>query len=403
MERTAGGTGATVAPGVRGKGEMRFTALDSWRGIAAISVMFFHLSFNGFFYFFPPVRHAGLSVSFFFVLSGFVMTHAYGHRLGTGTEARQFVIRRFGRLYPLHLATLAVLVLLELAKLFLISRGISAGQGAFEGSNDLTTLVANIFLLQAVIPFPDYSWNGPSWSISVEFYTYLLFCAVMLLCRRATVLAALLVAVASAVSLLMLEHIFGSLHETQGMGLLTCIMGFFVGHIAYHLHTRRARTPLRNATLCELGCIGVTMMIYWFDPFPMPVTILWFAIVILVFAHSAGAVSRVLERPLFTRLGELSYSIYMLHYVLIAILSGVMRAAQSVLHIPLYQEVGDELLLGFGPPGTMDVVALLFAVTVIIVSVLSYRFIEMPGQRWFNRFAKPRQAMPIGQPEPSAP
>jgi peptidoglycan/LPS O-acetylase OafA/YrhL len=81
---------------------VRFEVLDSWRGICALLVTLFHfpaagwLATNGF------IRGSYLFVDFFFVLSGFVIAHAYGERLGDGTSFRKFMVTRFGRLFPLH-------------------------------------------------------------------------------------------------------------------------------------------------------------------------------------------------------------------------------------------------------------------------------------------------------------
>ena len=67
---------ASADTGVRG-GEARFAALDSWRGIAALLVALLHFRFLGHFYSLDFVRNSWLFVDFFFVLSGFVITHAY--------------------------------------------------------------------------------------------------------------------------------------------------------------------------------------------------------------------------------------------------------------------------------------------------------------------------------------
>ena len=86
----------------------RFQALDSWRGVCALLVAATHFHIDSHVYTNAFLRHAGLFVDFFFVLSGFVITHAYGRKLASPDNVREFVIRRFGRLWPLH----AVMLLL---------------------------------------------------------------------------------------------------------------------------------------------------------------------------------------------------------------------------------------------------------------------------------------------------
>ena len=91
----------------------RFETLDSWRGICALLVALFHfpaagwLEKNGF------INGSFLFVDFFFVLSGFVIAHAYADRLKDGVSLKRFMVTRFGRLFPLHAFMLAAFVVFE--------------------------------------------------------------------------------------------------------------------------------------------------------------------------------------------------------------------------------------------------------------------------------------------------
>ena len=62
------------------------------------------------------IRHSYLFVDFFFVLSGFVIAHAYGDRLKSPLEVWQFIVRRFGRVWPLHIAVLAAFIAVAVFK-----------------------------------------------------------------------------------------------------------------------------------------------------------------------------------------------------------------------------------------------------------------------------------------------
>lgn len=93
----------------------RYIALDSLRGIAALTVVGHHLLYYGL-----PVEPAYLgggvlAVDFFFVLSGFVIAANYCERLGAGMPVRWFMALRIGRIWPLHLALLAAYFALEAA------------------------------------------------------------------------------------------------------------------------------------------------------------------------------------------------------------------------------------------------------------------------------------------------
>src|SRR6266446_3449491 len=85
----------------------RFEVLDSWRGICAMMVVLYHIPEFFFFSDLAVIRSGWLFVDFFFVLSGFVTTHAYGTELANLGGALQFIRKRFFRIYPLHFCTFA--------------------------------------------------------------------------------------------------------------------------------------------------------------------------------------------------------------------------------------------------------------------------------------------------------
>src|SRR5262249_28829215 len=88
----------------------RYIALDGWRGICAIGVALHHFPQIFLFSNAPLFRSGWLFVDFFFVLSGFVITHAYGGKLRSASSTLEFMTRRFFRLYPLHLFILILLL-----------------------------------------------------------------------------------------------------------------------------------------------------------------------------------------------------------------------------------------------------------------------------------------------------
>lgn len=116
-----------------------------------------------------------LFVDFFFVLSGFVIASAYQSKLSSGDGVIPFALRRFGRLYPLHIATLAALVTFALARTAL-APGPFNPRDMFDGwMFDFSALFTNVLLVHGLGFESHLTWNFPSWSISTEFYTYLVF------------------------------------------------------------------------------------------------------------------------------------------------------------------------------------------------------------------------------------
>src|SRR6218665_3646823 len=98
----------------------RYSSLDGLRGIAALAVALFHLPIAMSLYASPLIREAYVAVDFFFVLSGFVIAHAYTTRLNSADAVRDFVIRRVGRLWPLHISVIAAMVVVEVARLIFV-------------------------------------------------------------------------------------------------------------------------------------------------------------------------------------------------------------------------------------------------------------------------------------------
>jgi len=359
---------------------MRFEALDAWRGLAALMVALFHLSAAGWFYDIPAVRNGGVAVPLFFVLSGFVIHHAYGERLGDATAAWRFVVRRFGRLYPLHLFTLGLLVGLELVKLILTQGGVAAGQAPFTGVNSLENLAAQLVLLQAVIPFGYYGWNGPSWSISVEWAAYLVFAVVALTAGRSARAVTLGLALVSGMILIALEVFLPTVGKMEGGGLALAIFGFFSGGLVYRAWGLLKARGWKGGTGAEIVAWIVLASLFWFQQPSESIQIVGFAFVILIFAFEGGIASRWLRQEAFQFLGRISYSIYLVHFVLVSLLGGVVRTLQGVTGAALMQgEVMD-----FGPPGSMDVLAVVYLAVVVLCAWGTYVWIEVPGRTFFN-------------------
>jgi peptidoglycan/LPS O-acetylase OafA/YrhL len=154
------------------------STLTPLRGIAALLVVVFHITC-----YLVPLTAPGqtelismgwLWVDFFFILSGFILCHVYSDFFKNGvsrTEYRRFILARFARVYPLHLVTLGLAVLLIVVINFL-AQGVMA---TLKWSFDLKTIPASLVLLQSMGLYPAAPLNGPSWSLSTEWWVYLVF------------------------------------------------------------------------------------------------------------------------------------------------------------------------------------------------------------------------------------
>lgn len=365
---------------------MRFRVLDSLRGIAAILVALYHLSAAGYFFQIPLIRHGGIAVPLFFVLSGFVISHAYTTKLEKWGDFGSFMLRRVGRIYPLHIFTLLALIGIEVAKYVIVSKGAITGQDPFTGGNSIGSLVANLFLLQAIIPFGYYTWNGPSWSVSVEIYTNILFALVLIgaqgRSRRALNLAMLF----SALTLIYVIS-FTELTNTSGRGFAECMFGFMCGNLAYRWHESVKATWVPGPLL-EVLAAAVFFLMFWFDPVNEFFTLCVFGGMVFVFSFQCGPISKILSANALLFLGKVSYSIYLVHSVVLSVLYGVVRMLQAHYHQQLLYHVGISDVISLGPAYLMDALAVGYLAVVVGVAALCYKFVEEPGRDFFNRISR---------------
>jgi peptidoglycan/LPS O-acetylase OafA/YrhL len=376
----------------------RFEALDSWRGICALAVAIFHFSFvmktdilqNAI------LSNSYLFVDFFFVLSGFVVCHAYRGRLDSPRKVGGFVLRRFGRLWPLHAVLLFALMLMVMAINLYGRHPDNFTIDEASGNYSLVALVLNTALLTAMGLYGN-AWNSPAWSIGAELYTYLLFAAVVVFAGKRLLGAS--VALMLGASLVLLAFAPALMNSTADFGFVRCIGGFFAGVVTYHVHeaTRERKLPLPS--VAEVGVValaGLFMVLAGDGPDEVHALSLLapvvFGAAILVFARERGALSKVLQvRPL-RALGRWSYSIYMVHMPLLLLLSyavwlyGDLNAAS--LQVDTMVEGHVKQLYDLGDPVGTHLMMIGFIAVVVTAAAWTYRLVEEPWRDRFNRMAK---------------
>jgi peptidoglycan/LPS O-acetylase OafA/YrhL len=370
---------------------VRFGVLDSWRGICALLVALFHLpaagllSTNGF------VRGSYLFVDFFFVLSGFVIAHAYGERLKDGQSLKRFMVTRFGRLFPLHAFMLLAFVAFELVRLALPQ--LAGGEPAFTGAFSVQSLFANLFMMHGLGIEQGLTWNGPSWSISTELFAYLLFGVTVLFLNRFAMLAFAAAVFVAPFFLLAVSPDF--MDATWDFGFIRCIYGFSFGVLIQALFAWSGDTPGRNEastaawTFAE-GATVAAVVLFVASSHANAASLLApfvFGFAVFIFAHEAGLVSRLLSVRAFLGLGALSYSIYMTHMFVQMRIMNVAKFAGQHFGLPL---------LASGTNGQQSTMisenwalaaAVLMIAATLAASAITYRFVEMPGRDWFRNLA----------------
>ena len=145
---------------------VRLNALTGLRSFAAVNIVLFHFSNPLWFGPLAPVVNAGYaSVSFFILLSGYVLAYNYAPRARAGQlDTIRFYKARFTRLYPIYLLSL-----------ILAWRNIPGEYASHTHTIFWTAVVLSPLLLQGWIPEIATFLNTPAWTMSAESFYYVLF------------------------------------------------------------------------------------------------------------------------------------------------------------------------------------------------------------------------------------
>lgn len=379
-----------------------FVPLESLRGLAALVVVIYHAVWTN------PVtalhffQNGSLMVDFFFVLSGFVIFHSYGRKLRSLTDILRFLFLRIGRLYPLHLAFLLVFLAIEVAKFVAEKKfGLVADKPAFAVNNGYAFL-SNLLLIHALGLHHRVTFNIPSWSISTEFYAYVLFAAVRTSLRddRHMAIAAVVIIAASAATLYW-AGVIPLDDAVVDWGFLRCCGGFFLGTLTYNAYSvfraeRSAGAGVRPGSwLSPLALATTLVFLSTTDPegawtYALPPLAAFVILSSVLWPHPA--LQKMLSAGPLRWLGRVSYSLYMVHAAVAWIITQVLTV---VLKFPKI-EVAEGL--GVGTPPLVGACVLLgYVLIVFVLANFTYRWIEEPfrkrsrvlAERWFPEATAP--------------
>ena len=366
----------------------RIDALTGLRPFASLYIFFFHFG--------RPLlataprwlRSLGgggfVGVSFFYVLSGFVLALSYGPRITQGPfDQRRFVARRLARILPAYLT--ALLLLLPLAWRHDASLPASPLGG-----------VLQLLMLQAWWPPLALTWNLPAWSISIEVAFYLVLPALLRAIARLSAPRRVLLLAATWAAALAIAGGYSALAPDGAVGPDSNAL--FLGFVKFWPPARlpelafgvtlglsfdRARRPPRWLGAVALALAGALLAVADRLPFAVVHNALLlpcFGAIVWSAAGARGAVARVLaSRPLY-RLGRASYDIY-------------------ILQMPLmYLVLAAELPLG----GARFFVV--FGLLVYGVGLAFHLTVERRLQRWIEAHTADRSArsQPARRSEPAA-
>lgn len=342
--------------------------LTSLRFIAAAMVVLCHMA--GVFGFSAGHLLDSLTtgVSFFFVLSGFILAHVYPELKGRG-EVSGFLRARFARIWPGHVATF--LLAIWLLRLPLDGR----------------TALSNLLLVQAWNPLSTsasyFSYNSPSWSLSTELFFYLAFPYLILNWKRKWPIRVLLsggilVVIICYVNYLKLADGGPSyLYVNPASRIFEFMFGMLM-QLAWQRCRGRLNWNFALATALEVAVIACcSFSIYVVPDVANSLSFAWtgagfsawlyqsgnmfaFGAVIFVMAFGRGGVSRLLVRPWFVVLGEISFSIYLLHQIFLRF---------YLEYIVFFPKIPDGIAF------------ILFWMFLLVSSYVMWSWLEMPARR----------------------
>jgi len=361
-------------------------SLTSLRFFAAFAIVYAHGGSPAY-YFYPfpliDLRHA---VSFFFVLSGFILAYAY-EGIDWKKDWSRFALARVARLYPVHLTILAAYVLI----FHVYPTRSFTGDGYY--------LLADVLLIQAWIPIPGLwtSYNGTAWSISAEMAFYIAFPALLWAARRRPL--ALLIGAAlwvTCATLLANRFQIGLTGEPNAWDLVyawpVVRVAEFAAGIASYRMTARVTPMMPNskwgATSAELLAIALMLLVMYActrvtDPgvsILSPSAEVWVrtagsapatCVLLVVFFFQRGHVTQLLcWRPL-VWLGGASYALYLIH--------------QPILKFQ-FRYFAD------WTKANQQTAYLLYLVAAIGIASILFAFVEIPSRRWIRSLTPSRWA-----------
>lgn len=318
------------------------------------------------------------AVTFFFLLSGFVLTHSHrrDHDLTSGASLRRYYFGRVARIYPVYW-----LALLIAAPQF-IYEGMRAVNPFYAPDEFVSSLVLAPALLQTWYPPAAALWVWPAWSLSVEaaFYVILPFLVPRLSRRPVWQQLAISLALLVVVEVLRiwlskggapwfnppLNLSFEFLHYHFWLFAPVFVLGSaLAGVYAQHPPTRSAANLMFNGAgvlILGLFCCRSSLPLWAFSNVVLAPL---FAVLVLGATTAEGLLPRLLSKPSMVLLGNASYALYILHLPLFH--------WWQLLNLPLPPEV--------------------FCVIAVAVSVICYRYVETPVLRWSRRLINRREAV----------
>jgi peptidoglycan/LPS O-acetylase OafA/YrhL len=335
---------------------MRIEQLTFTRFLAAIFIVIHHFGTS----FFPVttnplsilVLEAPLFVSYFFVLSGFVMIVAYNNK--EQIDSLKFIQKRFARIYPVYLLAIIILATYSYTQ-----------NGSYRG------MLSSVLLMQAWIPGRATDFNAPAWSLSVEMLFYIVFPFLFNYFYKPKYIK--MIAAATITIWIVTQVLFMIVFRNQHDNFLSCfplmhLNEFLMGNLAGLLFVWKLQHRKANYDWLIILLVAALILALKYPPpyinYQDGMLAILYAPIIMALALNTGKLTSLFSLKPLVFLGEISYSIYILQ----------VPVCYWCLAVLAHFHMGFTLA-AFGA----------FLCILILISYLSYILIEIPLRERINK------------------
>lgn len=358
----------------------RLPALDVLRGLAASMIFLFHFFGlyrveKGDFWQLPNhyiANFFGMGVPLFFALSGLSLCLGYFDKRNAPGFSRDFIIRRYFRIAPLFYTAI-----LGWSAIF-ISRGV------IPSGEDIVLTASFLFNL---VPGKHESFVAAGWSVGVEMLFYLVF-PVIVLFITSTKRSFLAFCGSFIFAIYAFKGIHSKLPDNSyaGLNLATQCHFFAIGILVFFIQKNqriRSSEKLRRVSctllaglfIASIWILTTGRLNAWIN-FPIPEQVgrvIWALPIGLLLLLACWIDTPQKPTETLARLGECSFSLYLLHPL-------VLYFVNEFAVVNIFTDID--------PVTRFALFLSIAAITVVLLSYLSYRWIEQPGMRLGKWFAK---------------
>lgn len=379
------------------------TTLTPLRGIAALIVVIFHsnLMLMSFMPITKPhiITSGWLWVDFFFVLSGFIISYVYGENFResmTRASYWKYIKARFARVYPLHFVTMIWCLICSI----IVLRFANGVHPFFGDMFNPASVFPSLFLAQSLGLYISAPLNTPSWSLSTEWWMYMIFPLLMPYFHMLKRTGMILTLAVIAGLFLFVKYYLGpvglpfpggspSLNVVSDFGIFRCMAGFLLGMFLFRVYDKSiANNFFSQSWVFAIFFIGALVAMHLGTEDIIVIAL--FPFIILSAAYNTSSIKKILDLSPLQRLGDWSFSIYMVHVPIIYLFW-------------IYQTIGQPDRWTDFPPAPADpssyatglVLCVVLVVVTLLVASFTYKYVEVPARNYLNKKFQSKRLEPV--------